>query len=1017
MKKITTIGLTIGIILVLFASSMQGFSTHPYEYENRFVSSSLVSPVTTLLDENYYVWEDTFANAQKIDEQHSEHFIINDGSVQMYGTFPQWTDADWLRMKEITIESNVAIDDCVIKLIIDYDSDMKTDYSDLRFKFNDDDYWLPYWIEEINPEPNDPYAIIWLRIASMIQGISTIYLFYDNPIAGYQGDYWSVFDENSWQCHYPHDHKVTYHMENEGSWDPAVTWGDNRFFLAWEEGIPRYLPLGMIYKQQIRGCFYDEDGNLLGTRFDITPWNSDPLTSFRNEDPAVAYGSMGQSKHFFIAYEHYKIPGDLLSRDINGVIVPSTAQDITDITSVSICSDSENQEDPCVSYDSDNHRFFVVWADAREGTSNYNIYGRLYTLNGETYGSEKVISSRPNSQCEPWITYDDVNNHYMIVWEEGINPETGPFEIWGQLFTVNGDPLGDAQLLSPEGQAADDYNFPCVAYCDLTERFLITWQEDDISSGIWEGHIWGKILDENGNTVVDTFKIANGAFERTNVVPHLSSSFFVVYDGNGDIWGKLVSSTGDVNPYVLQLSDEESNPADWASIGSSGEKIFVSWEDTRVEYPEPYDGLGMPDVYANVWSFNTPSGSDTSYVLGEEKSCILESWITSVPIAPENLESWYEFHSEKQGDVMFHIVSADDPSIILQRDISSGASIQSIQDRSIRLQARFFRTTPASSPLLEQWNVSYVGKDEQSPVTTVQMIEGVKGLNDWYISESVILWLHAEDYPKDTGSGIEGIYYTLNGGDPQLYNMESGLQLLATQSSHWMGEWDIVFWAVDNSGNIENQQKPENTRSIKIDAERPHIQITSPADEEQVEVPFWVRVNPSDNVGVDRVEFDIEPFGERDGLPYVDTDPPYEWHCDVEESDDWILDSIGSLGVNVMVRAQVFDASGQSWIHQVWVYITNWRDADSLVDACVFVVGISDENVGGLSRYDSSLMLPTWRYFEDINWEFSPGYGLIYDADHIHMYQGGQQGSARSFIGLSTRFFILGVAESITIEH
>jgi hypothetical protein len=303
-------------------------------------------------------------------------------------------------------------------------------------------------------------------------------------------------------------------------------------------------------------------------------------------------------------------------------------------------------------------------------------------------------------------------------------------------------------------------------------------------------------------------------------------------------------------------------------------------------------------------------------------------------------------------------------------------------------------------------------------VTTVQMVEGVQGLNDWYISESVIMWLYAEDFPKDTGSGIQAIYYTLNGGEPQLYNMESGLQLLVSQSSQWMGEWDIVFWAVDNSGNVENQEKPENTRTIRIDADRPYVEIMSPADEEQVEVPFWVRANPSDNVGVDRVEFDIEPFGEREGLPYVDTDPPYEWHCDVKESDDLLVDgSLGTLGVNVMVRVQVFDESGQSWIHEIWVYITNWKDIDRLIDACVFAVGISDKNSQNLDYQDGGMILPGWHYFEDISWEFSMGCGLAYDTERIHVYQGGQQGTARSFIGFSTRFFIIGVADSITFEY
>jgi len=934
--KIKTVLITVLVFLLLTSTAMSMFSNENtqqslYNHKDQLNVSN---------DQNYYTWEDEFDNAQKIDESYSEHFIVHDGIVEMYGTYPQWTNADWSRMKEITIQSAYQMDDCVIKLVIDYDSDMKSDYSDLRFKFNDDAYWLSYWIEEINPEPNDPYVIIWVRIASLPDGESAIHLFYGNPSATDQSDYWSVFDENSWQKYYPHDNQVTYHMESEGAWDPDVSWGDNKFFVCWEEGIPMYLPLGMIFKQQIRACFYSEDGDVLGERLDLTPWVDGATNSFRCENPSGAYGQVGGEKIFFVCYEYFNIPNDVISRDIKGVIVPTDADSISDVISFDICLSSGNQADPVVVFDDDNQRFFVIWEDGREGTENYNIYGRLFDINGNPIGGEKIISNRPNSQCEPWVCFDDVNNHYMIVWEEGIDPELGPFDIWGQLFTINGDPLGDAQRLSPQGIAGTDYNFPCVAYCDLTQRFLITWQEDDLSNDDWYGHIWGKILDENGNCIVDTFKVANGAYERTNVVPHLSSSFFVVYNGGGDIWGKLVSSSGDVNSYVLQLSDGESDPADWANIDSSGEKIFVAWEDTRINYIDPYEGLNLPDVYSNAWSFNTPSGSDISYIFGDEKSCILEACITSEPIQPENLDSWYKFSAEKTGAVSFDIVDVSDPSIVIMRDISSGSSISGIQASSIRLKASFSRLNPSSSPTMNKWSVQYVGEDEHPPVTRVQNIDGVTGLNEWHISESVTLWLIAEDYPEDTGSGINAIYYTLNDGQVQEYNEVSGLQLSVSQSSNWMGEWSVNFWSVDKAGNTENKNKIENTRNIKIDADRPYIEIISPANEEEVEVPFWVRVNPSDNVGIDRVEFDIEPFGERPELPYVDTEPPYEWYCNVEQIRNKMISEgdIAQVGVNVMLRAQAYDESGQTWIHEVWIYVKNWQKSKQIeLDDCILI--------------------------------------------------------------------------------
>lgn len=980
-----------------------------------------------LNDDNYYTWTDDFENAQYIDEQYSDHYIVKDGLVEMYGTYPQWTNPDWTRMKEINIDSNTQMNDCIIKLTIPYDSDMQSDYRDLRFKFNHDDYWLNYWIEEINPEPNNPYVIVWIRIASLPTGDSIIYLFYGNPTASDLSDYWSVFDENSWKNYYTHDNQVTYHMESEGAWDPDVTWGDNMFFVSWEEGIPRYLPLGMLFKQQIRGCFYTEEGEQLGDRFDITPWTSGSTNTFRCENPCAAYGETGGERTFIVCYEEYLNPNDEVSRDIKGAIVPSDTDSITDVTLFDICTHSGNQADPVIAYDADNVRFFVIWEDGREGTENYNLYGRLFDIYGNSVGGEKLISNRPNSQCEPWITFDNVNNHYMIVWEEGVDPELGPFDIWGQLFTVNGDPLGDAQRLSPEGIPGKDYNFPCVAFCDLTERYLITWQEDDLSNNDWYGHIWGKILDENGNIVIDTFKIAHGAYERTNVVPHLSSSFFVVYDGGGDVWGKLVSSEGDVNSYVLQLSDGESDPADWANIDSSGERIFVTWEDSRIVYIDPYEGLNLPDVFANVWSFNTPSGSDISYLFGDEHSLILEATVTSDPINPVNLQSWYRFFEEKTGSISFDIIDGNDPSKTLIADVSSGSSLSSIMTHSIRLKARFTRENPSSSPTLNSWSVEYIGIDEHDPVTRVQDVEGVTGLNEWYISESVTLWLMAEDYPEDTGSGIATTYYTLNDGPVQEYNTDSGLQLITTKNTQWKGEWDVNFWSTDNAGNMENRNKPENTRIIKIDADRPYIEITSPANEEEVEIPFLVEASPTDNVGIDRVEFDIEPFGERPELPYVDRQAPYEWYCDVEQIRDIIGYSpmTNPLGVNVMIRAQVYDDSGQSWINEVWVHVKNWKKSQIVEANDCIIFGFDKQHTVDKDTFIECFIEPKQQgllnlYRGSFQWNTNNGFSTIIDSSgSLHYMNGVQTGFATSFTGcfFFNRMVFFGYASQVTIQN
>jgi hypothetical protein len=222
--------------------------------------------------------------------------------------------------------------------------------------------------------------------------------------------------------------------------------------------------------------------------------------------------------------------------------------------------------------------------------------------------------------------------------------------------------------------------------------------------------------------------------------------------------------------------------------------------------------------------------------------------------------------------------------------------------------------------------VRFIGLDEEPPVTVLDHISGTQGLDEWYTSQSVTVWLKSYDLPEGTGSGVNHTYYTLNGGSFLEYDGGSGITLVVTQEMHWMGVWEIIFWSVDHSGNTEDNTQPDNTITIQIDAERPLVEISEPVDEQQVYLPFWVRANASDNAVVDRVEFDIEPFGQHPGLPFVDTEPPYEWLCNISEmtmDESKSSRDAQTLGINKMIRARVYDQSGQVWTDEHWIWINN----------------------------------------------------------------------------------------------
>ena len=890
----------------------------------------LFPPYTPLLGENYYEWIDEFNNEQNIDITKSWGYVVEDGHAKMKNTYDVWDDPDWTRMVPITVKnSGDTLSNYAINFEVEYDSDMDSDYEDLRFKHEDaPTNFLKYWIESYNTSS----ASIWVKVPTLKTGTNNMYLFYGNSKVNSESSFGDTFTD--WDLQWANDEQITYHSDNEGAWDPDVCYGDGNFLVAWEEGPAFWVPYSYGYKQEIRASIYvpDDDDPVV---FDKRIFN-DGYTYYRNENPSIAFN--GDDK-WLVTWENYE-PKNLpphnpsaTTMDIKGRTVKKSGSDLSLGTVYDICDEDNCQADSKVVYDSKNDRFMVIWEDARSGMTDYDLYARFVNADtGQPSGNYITICDESNSQCEPWAAFDSINEQYFIVWEEGLNPQTGPFKIMGGIFDEDLTEIDTFTVAQPSDPDNVDYNFPCVSFDEDTELYLVTWNDGDISDGDWRGNIWGKIYDSSGDVEVDQFQIKDGNFVRTDIVPYLSKAFLVSFDNGAKIYGRLVSSEGDIIGSDIGISGYTNADADWANMDTDGSNIFVAWEDFRINYPPPYDDQ-YPDGFGNSIHLNIPDGSDITITFGQEKELILSAQITSDPIAPANLESWHDFQVEFENTITFDILDGDANEILIE-DASNGEDLGQIDPEehpSICLQAHFSRNDPSYTPSIDWWKIRYVGRDDEPPKTSVDWIDGVMGKNEWYISESVTMWLKAVDYPEDTGSGVNRTYYTIDGGSQEIYNEESGIYI-SSYEPDWTGVWLVNFWSVDKKGNVEDKTKPENYRTIKIDSRPPEIEITSPEEEEEVKVPFWVYADASDNAGLEKVEFDIEPFGKRPGLPFVDTVPPYKWECNewplVRGRDGYNLQP---LSANVQIRAHAFDVSGQEWIHQVFVNILNWNSRPRVI--------------------------------------------------------------------------------------
>ena len=865
-KRFGKISISVLILVVLTMSAAQGLIQPKKILTSKYIEQQ--SPPAQPLDDPYFTWEDLFNTEENIDPYYSYDYELVNGLIKMKNTYPIWTDPAWGRMKPIQITNNAGqpLANYAVQMTIDYDSDMQTDYDDLRFKHEGSPTtWLDYWIES----QSSTQAVVWVKVPVIPSGQSMMYLFYGNPSAQGQSDFYSVFTD--WTPEEYNDFQISYHAGNEGAWDPDVEYGSSKFLVAWEQGTTIFI------QQDIRSIIYNMNGAPVVSEFIIYSDNL-PAQQFRNENPSIAFGG----GKFFVAWEHWAVghPLDATTMDIKGRTV-TTSGGLGPV--IDICSASNCQADPNVQFDSVNSRFCVVWEDARQGTNNYNIDGRLYDTNGNPVGGEKSICTAANSQCEPWVAFDPTHEQYMIVWEEGLTPANGPFSIKAGIFDENLNQVGGT-ITIVTGNTDIDYNFPCVEFSVDTQCYLVTWNDGDLSDGDWWGNVWGKILDTSGNTIVNNFIIKPGNFIRTDIVNYLASSFFVSFDNKvtnsiGNIFGKLVLSNGQVVTGDIQLSASNSADADWANMAVGEGKIFVTWEDERIV------NQNLPSAYGNIWHLNIPSGSQVTYSIGTEKQLILTAKVTSKVIQPDNLLAWHQFGVQHAGSIVFNILDSNAITVLIPNagDGEDLSGINPVLHPGIRLQAYFTRTNPSYTPTLDSWKVIYVGLDEDPPETVISKIEGTLGLNGWYTG-NVKITLSATD--GQHGSGVNHTYFKIDSGAVQEYDEAMGIKLPlhATGDPNTMyGTWGVYYWSVDKANNTEPLQGPQN---IKIDKAPPYCTIWDPPDRANVprQGGFWVQATATDEgSGINYVSFDVGPPYESPVVVYND-DPPgsnnYKWWCD-----------------------------------------------------------------------------------------------------------------------------------------
>lgn len=122
-----------------------------------------------------------------------EHFRFrnDDGGVGVPSS--EWYNASWAKRKSIKIgnPNTSAYTNVPVKVVVDYDSDMRSDFADLRFTDSSGTSTIPFWSES---SVSSASTTLWVQVPSLpASGDATIYMYYGNASASSASDGASTF--------------------------------------------------------------------------------------------------------------------------------------------------------------------------------------------------------------------------------------------------------------------------------------------------------------------------------------------------------------------------------------------------------------------------------------------------------------------------------------------------------------------------------------------------------------------------------------------------------------------------------------------------------------------------------------------------------------------------------------------------------------------------------------------------------------------------------------------------------
>jgi hypothetical protein len=196
---------------------------------------------------------------------------------------------------------------------------------------------------------------------------------------------------------------------------------------------------------------------------------------------------------------------------------------------------------PTLAVDPNTNRMLVAWEDnGNGGTTGKDIFGQLIDLSSfRPYGNQVNVSSVIGDQSSPVAAFDNVNQRFLVAWEDARNQSANisNIDIYSQFIDPQGQLSGGNTIVTvaPSNQLA-----PAVAFGDVYFRkFLVIWKDGRLNNN---ADIYGQLLEFSTLpqlVITDSLDIPiyNGAIDFGNVdistaTPFKDVIFKIRNDGN-----------------------------------------------------------------------------------------------------------------------------------------------------------------------------------------------------------------------------------------------------------------------------------------------------------------------------------------------------------------------------------------------------------------------------------------------------------------------------------------------------